>query len=153
MIERANLDDASELSRLENEVFDKFNSPLSKRSFIYHARKNLLLVFRQNGEILGYILVFAYLKIPRIYSLAVSPKARGKGIGKALLAAVTAKFDTLRLEVRTDNQKAINLYESFGFKKGKILSGYYDDGCDGIEMKFSKITSKSALKETKRTKF
>ncbi|WP_169754010.1 GNAT family N-acetyltransferase [Campylobacter curvus] len=142
MIERANLGDASELSRLENEVFDKFNSPLSKRSFIYHTRKNLLLVFRQNGKISGYILVFAYLKIPRIYSLAVSPKARCKGIGKALLAAVTAKFDALRLEVRTDNQKAINLYKSFGFKKGKILTRYYDDGCDGIEMKFSKIVSK-----------
>jgi len=110
MIERANLGDASELSRLENEVFDKFNCPLSKRSFIYHARKNLLLIFRRNGEILGYILVFAYLNVPRIYSLAVSPKARGKGIGKALLAAVTAKFDALRLEVRTDNQKAINSF-------------------------------------------
>ena len=138
MIRKATNSDIKALLEIENESFNEFR--LSKASFYYHIKRNFLYVYElgsdksilKKGEILGYCLVFSYLKIPRIYSIAVSKKARNLGVGSAMLEFLTLKFKTLRLEVRSDN-KAINLYEKFGFKKVKILPNYYED-CDGILM-------------------
>jgi ribosomal protein S18 acetylase RimI-like enzyme len=56
-----------------------------------------------------------------IHDIAVSPEARGKGIGRQLLNAVTAEAKNLgcgkvTLEVRSDNARAMGLYKSVGFK-------------------------------------
>src|SRR5437762_9295072 len=56
-----------------------------------------------------------------IHDVAVSPAARGQGIGRKLLAAVEAEARQLgcckvTLEVRSDNQRAIGLYRSVGFE-------------------------------------
>jgi ribosomal protein S18 acetylase RimI-like enzyme len=56
-----------------------------------------------------------------IHDLAVVPAARGKGVGRQLLAAVEAEARKLgcgkvTLEVRSDNRRAMGLYQSAGFK-------------------------------------
>lgn len=133
-IRLARSSDTKKLLKIENRVFSKDDFALSKASFYYHIRKNLLYVaVDEKDEILGYILVFNNLKIPRIYSLAVG--VVNQGIGSKLLKFVCEKFKTLQLEVRADNFKAIKLYEKFGFKKIKILKAYYLDGTNGIKMK------------------
>ncbi|AII14072.1 acetyltransferase [Campylobacter iguaniorum] len=133
-LQQANLSDISELCELENSVFDEFNFPLSKANFRYHIQKNYLIKAVYDEQIWGYILVLIKFKVPRIYSLAVSNKARGKGVGKALIQKVCDDFVRLRLEVRADNQNAISLYEKFGFKTQKIIKNYYPDSCDALEM-------------------
>lgn len=133
MISRAISKDVKELFKLEKSVFKADDFALSKRSFYYHIRQNLLLVAKKDDEILGYILVFYRLKIPRIYSLAVSKKARNLGIGSLLLNDVLSNFATLRLEVKKSNKKAIKLYKKFGFKIIKKLPKYYKTE-DGILM-------------------
>src|SRR5438552_4127324 len=55
-----------------------------------------------------------------IHDVAVSPAARGQGIGRKLLAAVEAEARQLgcgkvTLEVRSDNVRAMGLYRSVGF--------------------------------------
>lgn len=136
---KPNLNDVAELLDIENEAFDKANYPLSKRAFRYHIKKNFMLTAKDNsGKILGYILIFAYLKIPRIYSVAVGKNARGKGVGKSLTAQAIKIFKNLRLEVRKDNKIAISLYEKLGFKRTKILPDYYADGQDAIAMLLDK---------------
>ncbi|CZE49916.1 GNAT family N-acetyltransferase [Campylobacter geochelonis] len=179
IITKATICDTGVLFKLENECFDKFNSPLSKASFYYHIKRNFLYVARAGcdvkkdnfcklnfknsaeislikekenwanlkynfiknslicgefGKILGYILILPKLKTSRIYSLAVLPNARGLGVAKALLEFGISRFNSLKLEVRTDNTKAINLYEKLGFKSIKTLPKYYDDGCDAFLM-------------------
>lgn len=134
-ITKATSKDIKELLDIENEAFGGSGFELSKASFYYHLRKNFLYVAKdEKDQILGYILVFAYLKIPRIYSISISKNSRGKGIGSELISFVIDKFPNLRLEVRKDNTKAIKLYEKFGFKSEKILTSYYPDGCDGLFM-------------------
>lgn len=124
--------DIKALLDIENESFSEFK--LSKASFYYHIKRNFLYVYENElGEILGYILVFNHLKIPRIYSLAISKKARGLGLGSEFMKFVLAKFESLRLEVNTQNLAAINLYTKFGFKVVKTLPNYYEDS-DGLEM-------------------
>lgn len=56
-----------------------------------------------------------------IHDLAVLPEQRGRGIGRALLAAAEAFARAegcckLTLEVQEDNTPARQLYESFGFR-------------------------------------
>jgi ribosomal protein S18 acetylase RimI-like enzyme len=56
-----------------------------------------------------------------IHDIAVSPAARGRGIGQALLAAVEAEARKLgcgkvTLEVRADNAVAMRAYEVAGFQ-------------------------------------
>ena len=55
-----------------------------------------------------------------IHDVAVSPAARGQGIGRKLLAAVETEARSLgcgkvTLEVRSDNARAMGLYRSVGF--------------------------------------
>ncbi|MCI0361573.1 MAG: GNAT family N-acetyltransferase [Planctomycetaceae bacterium] len=56
-----------------------------------------------------------------VHDLAVAPRFRGRGIGKALLDAVADDARALgcckvTLEVRADNAKAIELYRRAGFE-------------------------------------
>ena len=113
------------------------------------ARRNLrrLLVSRsaycqgayQEGELLGSMVVLfrSGAQVARIYSLAVSPAARGMGIGRRLMVRAEREArargcDRLRLEVRLDNVPAIRLYESLGFADAEVLPGYYEDGTHAV---------------------
>ena len=68
-----------------------------------------------------------------ILTLAVTPLARGQGLGRALLkaaAAHAAQLDATRifLEVGTDNPAALALYAGLGFEQVGQRKGYYNHG-------------------------
>ncbi|WP_297734471.1 GNAT family N-acetyltransferase [uncultured Maricaulis sp.] len=72
-------------------------------------------------------------RVARIYSLAVAPDSRRRGVAEALIEAAkrlaTAQGrDCLRLEVRAGNRAAINLYERLGFRLHDRRNAYYEDG-------------------------
>jgi ribosomal-protein-alanine N-acetyltransferase len=76
----------------------------------------------------------------RIYSAAVDPRWRGRGIGRKLVQA--AETDAKRrgcvgvaLEVREDNAAARALYDDLGYRADAVLPGYYDDGAPGIRLR------------------
>lgn len=96
-----------------------------------------LLVSEIGPALLGYGLNFYRCNSgwARLYSIAVAAEARGQGIGLKLLRAMEAAAREractgLRLEVRRDNQAAIALYESQGYKRIGTITGYYEDGMD-----------------------
>jgi [ribosomal protein S18]-alanine N-acetyltransferase len=75
----------------------------------------------------------------RVYSVVVSPAARGQGLGHRLIALAerTARAQgrtRLRLEVRTHNRAARALYQSRGYQLLASLPGYYEDGSDGLRL-------------------
>lgn len=78
--------------------------------------------------------------VGHLVSIAVLPEYRRRGIGKALLAetirVMREVYDTeaIYLEVRVSNAPAISLYEKFGFRKVRIIHGYYADGEDAYVM-------------------
>lgn len=57
--------------------------------------------------------------IPEL-SIAVQPQFRGQGVGRRLLeelvAAARDQYGSLSLNVRSDNEAAVHLYESCGFR-------------------------------------
>lgn len=57
-----------------------------------------------------------------IYQMWVSPEARGRGVGGALMRAMIAWFETMgidlvELDVTLDNTSAVRLYERYGFRR------------------------------------
>jgi ribosomal protein S18 acetylase RimI-like enzyme len=100
----------------------------------------LVLVVREGGACLGAIawLLRRTSAQARMYSLAVAPQARGRGLAQALFAAslrrLPARIQRLSLEVRASNLPARTLYERLGFQITCPLPGYYDDGGDGVRM-------------------
>lgn len=138
-IKKAVSSDVKELFLLEKRVFTPENFPLSRASFAYHVKNNLLLTAKIDEEIAGYVLVLIKRKSAKLYSIAVKKEWRGKRVAFKLLKKVNEElialgFKKVLLEVRTDNEKAIELYKSFGFTLKKRVKEFYRDGCDAYIM-------------------
>ncbi|MGD9556950.1 MAG: GNAT family N-acetyltransferase [Mangrovibacterium sp.] len=76
----------------------------------------------------------------RIYSIAVSPEERGKGLARALLAeaeknARSTGKQYINLEVGETNQDAIRLYLRSGFEVFGERASYYRDGSKALLMR------------------
>lgn len=77
-----------------------------------------------------------------LHTIGVAPAFQGNGIGTALLRALLARADELAscvfLEVRTDNEKAVALYERHGFATvGRRKRYYQPSGADAYTMRRS----------------
>ncbi|MEY4137590.1 MAG: hypothetical protein RL205_1718 [Actinomycetota bacterium] len=90
--------------------------------------------------ILGY--AGAYLLPPDsdVQTIAVSGRAQGRGIGRLLLdeliaIAVRHECSQLLLEVRSDNDSALSMYERFGFERISMRRDYYASGVDALIMR------------------
>lgn len=73
----------------------------------------------------------------RIYSIAVHPAARGRGLGARMLrrmerVAAERGARSLRLEVSVRNKAALALYRQFGYEETGRSPGYYGDGSDAL---------------------
>lgn len=136
MIRRAVTEDAKALFRLEEQIFNADNYPLSLRSFYYHIKHNPIFVYQITDQIVGYCLWFTRPSHFRLYSIGVLPDYRGQGIADQLLAYAFSELPNkaFRLEVRVDNPKAIQLYQKHGFRITKTLKDYYPNSIDGYQM-------------------
>jgi [ribosomal protein S18]-alanine N-acetyltransferase len=78
-----------------------------------------------------------------VQTIAVAERARGAGLGRALLGALVGEAGRrgareLFLEVRADNPVARSLYLSAGFEELGVRKAYYQpDGVDAIVMRLS----------------
>jgi len=73
--------------------------------------------------------------IARLYSIAVHPSARGRGLGRRLLEdaereAWTRERAWMRAEIRKDNEASIRLFESQGYRRFGEYADYYADHMD-----------------------
>jgi len=126
--------DLDDLVQLENRCFQ--DDRISRRSFrrFLDVPGDRLLVAELDGVLAGYCLVLmnAATRLARIYSIAVSPDARGLGMGEQLvreserLAAECGRI-VMRLEVREDNPAAIALYRRLGYRQFGTYRDYYED--------------------------
>lgn len=94
------------------------------------------LVYLDNDEVVGFIKYdVIYEKVELIY-IFVCKDCRNKGIASKLLKELINKVsdkENITLEVRTDNEVAIKLYQSSGFEIIATRKNYYDN-CDGYLM-------------------
>jgi [ribosomal protein S18]-alanine N-acetyltransferase len=141
MIRRATLEDVGVLLELEQTFPSDRLEKSNFRYFLTKAKADVWIA-EENGAVLGdaVVLYRQSSHSSRLYSIVVSPRARGKGIGAKLLsyseaAARERGCTTLRLEVRTDNEAAISLYRSRGYDLITQIDDYYEDGSSALRMR------------------
>lgn len=76
---------------------------------------------------------FKGAKLLNIHDIAVSPEARGKGIGAALLNFLEADAKSLgcckiTMEVRSDNARAQGLYQRIGYRGSEPETWFWTKG-------------------------
>lgn len=139
-IRKGSAEDVDAIAVLEQECFA---SPWSRESLYHDLVENQLstyFVAELQGQIVGYVGIWAIMDEGHINNVAVSPSYRRQHIGSALIAAMLrstekAGIKSHTLEVRAGNRAAKGLYENYGFKEAGVRKGYYEDnGEDGIIM-------------------
>ena len=145
--------DLNALIALEQACFS--SDRLSRRSFRHfltaqandkteQPSSSLWLLRAENqssAPIIGYgLLLFRRgTRLARLYSLAIHPDYQGQGLAGLLLdhleqEAEKLKLVFLRLEVRQDNQAAIQLYEKRSYRRFGQIKSYYEDGEHALRM-------------------
>ncbi|MGW4490204.1 ribosomal protein S18-alanine N-acetyltransferase [Amycolatopsis sp. NPDC004368] len=144
-LDRLRRSDAKRCAELEQVLFPgddpwsarAFHSELDQGHFYLAARSD------DDTELLGYgglaVMGRRGEYEAEIHTIGVMPEAQGQGIGKALLRALLDHADEVSapvfLEVRTDNDTAVGLYEQHGFEKLGIRKRYYQpSGADAFTM-------------------
>lgn len=137
VIRKARPDDLDALVALENRCFD--GDRMSRRSYAAALRnpRARVLAAMEGRKVVGAAVVFLRSDSPaaRLYSVAVDPALRGRGVGARLLtaaeqAAREGGAASLRLEVKERNKTALALYAKSGYGIIGRIAQYYDDGSD-----------------------
>jgi len=133
-IERAHVAHVAEIAAIEQLAF---TDPWSEQAFrdVISRSEMFVACAREVGEggagrVLGYVVAWFAGGDGEIANLAVTPDARGRGIGAALLDAAIgearrAGTTAIYLEVRDSNMRARGLYESRGFIEVGRRRRYY----------------------------
>ncbi len=96
---------------------------------------NKVLGYYLDDNLVGFLDYSVMYQRIEINYLFVVEKYRRQNIASKLLSFIidNYEYDNITLEVRIDNDKAINLYKKFDFKIINIRSNYYN-GVDGYLM-------------------
>jgi ribosomal-protein-alanine N-acetyltransferase len=119
-----------------------FPTPWSLAMFVLELSKPssvcLAAVDAETGELVGYLVLARYDTVWHLMNIAVDPPAQCRGIARRLLAEMierTGSDEQYTLEVRTSNERAIRLYQHFGFRSAGRRPRYYrDTGEDALIM-------------------
>jgi ribosomal-protein-alanine N-acetyltransferase len=133
-------EDLRAMADLELEVFAA-EGPWSLNELVadYRTEGRIYLSAIAQATIVGYAGMETDGQEAVISSLAVAPVWRGRGVARNLLQAIltrgeAADIKRVTLQVRVDNARARNLYELAGFKVTALLSGFYSEEQDALEM-------------------
>lgn len=118
-----------------------FSSPWTQKSIEVELTKPdcIAIAAVEDGNVCGYIFASYVLEEGEIERVAVIESMRRKGIGDELMRlalekVVSTGVKTVFLEVRIDNDKAINLYKKHGFSVVGIRKKYYENTKDALIM-------------------
>ena len=135
--------DASRCAELEAQLFEG-DDPWPARAFLaeLEAKHIRYVAARADSKLVGYAGISRLgRKRPyeyEIHTIGVDPLYQGQGIGRRMMTDLLehAAGGTVFLEVRTDNEPAIALYESLGFVNVGMRRRYYRaSGADAYTMR------------------
>lgn len=111
--------------------------------FLEYFRRcpDLFLMARCARQIRGYIITCAGSRNAELVSIAVDPKDRQRGLGRAMLDETLTQLRSRRvrtwwLMVATTNESAMRFYEDYGFVRTRRSRRYYGAGRDAWRMRF-----------------
>lgn len=129
-------DDIDSVIKGEEEIFgeslgyDMLYTELKMNPYANYFVLEIKKLFKK--EVVGYIGTWIEGDHGEIVNFFVSKEYQGMGFGKMMLdfyleLAKLSKVKNVSLEVRESNERAINLYTSFGFKFSHKRERYYKD--------------------------
>ncbi len=98
-----------------------------------------------DGQLLGYFLLMAIVDEAHLLNVAVSAERQRQGLGRFLLNQAVAcarglGMESVLLEVRPSNERALEIYQRYGFQTIGRRKGYYPTANqqreDAIVMRF-----------------
>jgi len=131
-VRRMRSDDISAVIDIETKAF---SSPWTEETFvrlINQSGAELLVLEEARAGIIGYAVLWCILDQGELANMAVTPQFRGSGLGAHLMRSVLEVardrgVETMYLEVRYSNERAVELYQKFGFCDVGRRKGYYQD--------------------------
>ncbi len=125
-------EDVDKVVGIETEAF---STPWRRDTFLNLIDRpgiELLVLEDRTEGVVGYAVLWCILDQGELANVAVTPRLRGKGLGRRLMSRVMEVarergVEKLYLEVRVSNDAALELYRSLGFAEVGIRKGYYDD--------------------------
>lgn len=139
------VDDLPEVLVIENDVYPY---PWTRGNFLdsLFNRYEAWTVREPAGLLAGYFLVMLAVDEAHLLNISVRHDLHGKGVGRIQLDKVTALssekgMTSVLLEVRPSNQRALAVYQRYGFVQIGRRKGYYPAANntreDAIVMRFS----------------
>lgn len=107
-----------------------FEFPWTEDDMIRTLRqKNCIAMVAEIGDrIVGFFVYELHAKSLHLMSIAVLPSMQRKGIGRAMIAKLSAeRRSRIALEVREGNTDAQLFFRSMGFRAVNVLRDFYDD--------------------------
>lgn len=109
-------------------------------SGLFAGSDQYTLVAEVEGKVVGHVTLFLTNKVCNRHcagiAIAVHPNSHGKGVGKSLMKEALNQADNwlnlvrVELEVHSDNQSAVSLYEKVGFEtEGTKRLSTFKNGC------------------------
>jgi ribosomal-protein-alanine N-acetyltransferase len=135
--------DSDRCAELEAQLFPG-DDPWPAVAFIreLESRHNHYVAARVDGTLVGYAGITRLGRTPpfeyEVHTIGVDTAYQGRGIGRRLLDMLLDIADggAVFLEVRTDNDAAIKLYQSVGFDVVGLRKRYYRvSGADAYTMR------------------
>ena len=144
VVREARWTDLPALAALEAEVFP--DDAWSERSWwaelAGRPRREYVVAVADAGDgpVLGYGGLDHGGEVSDVMTVVVAPAGRGTGAGRRLLTELEARAaargaEHVMLEVRADNEAALGLYESGGYRVLSRRRGYYQSGVDALVMR------------------
>jgi ribosomal-protein-alanine N-acetyltransferase len=121
--------DVDEVHALEQSVFPH---PWSRTNFIDSLASGYdAWVLRDaDGVLIGYFLLMFAVDEAHLLDVAVAAQRQGQGLGRYLLDKIMARargmgMESVLLEVRPSNERALQVYKNYGFGEIGRRKGYY----------------------------
>lgn len=133
MLRRCELSDLDAIVELEKDLFKK--GAWSKDNFLYELNENPysnLWVIELDCQIIGYGGLWILFEQAQVTTLGIHDSYQGKGYARKLMDCMVSEAekhacDSISLEVRVSNERALDLYRKYGFEISTIRENYYQD--------------------------
>ena len=105
---------------------------------------DLFFIAKIGRRIAGYVLTvnLGNSRSAELVSIAVDPRERQRGVGRAMLDATRAQLRSQRIKtwwlmVGIENETALCFYERYGFTRTRLVKRYYGAGRDAWRMRMT----------------
>lgn len=122
--------DAATLARIHGQSFFRGWTTEEFATFLTDRNTPVYVACDAKRRIAGFAVIRTVLDEAELLSIAVEPRWRGRGLGRAILQAVFADLmlspaRRMFLEVDEQNEPAVRLYRRLGFGTLSSRKGYY----------------------------